>query len=137
VLAIRSIYKKTHKSVLYGKKTTALTWALENAAWKLTKYFSRYWDSTYYRTYMESSEEPSGHWGVENEIKRGLEKEAHFLSVPKGTKYYFLKTNGISRDRFDDSRPAWLVQDGNYISARWPGDVHTFAKAFVALLNES
>ncbi len=49
----------------------------------------------------------------------------------------FLKTNGISRDRFNDSRPAWVVQDGNYISARWPGDVHTFAKAFVALLNES
>jgi putative intracellular protease/amidase len=137
VLAVRSISKNTNKSVLYGKKTTALTWALENSAWKLTKYFARYWDSTYYRTYMESSKEPSGHWGVENEIKRGLEKEAHFLNVPKGSKYYFLKTNGISRDRFNDSRPAWVVQDGNYISARWPGDVHTFAKAFVALLNES
>jgi hypothetical protein len=34
----------------------------------------------------------------------------------------------------DDARPAFVVQDRNYISARWPGDVHTFAKTFAGLL---
>jgi hypothetical protein len=40
------------------------------------------------------------------------------------------------RDRIDDARPAWVVRDGNYISARWPGDVHTWARQFVDMLNE-
>jgi hypothetical protein len=40
------------------------------------------------------------------------------------------------RDRLNDDRPAWVVRDGNYISARWPGDVHSFARAFVAMLAE-
>jgi len=33
-----------------------------------------------------------------------------------------------------DERPAFLVQDGRYLSARWPGDVHTFAKTFSKML---
>jgi len=28
------------------------------------------------------------------------------------------------------------VRDGNYVSARWPGDVNTFAKTFVEVLAE-
>jgi hypothetical protein len=28
------------------------------------------------------------------------------------------------------------VRDGNYVSARWPGDAHTFAKTFAAMLSE-
>jgi hypothetical protein len=41
------------------------------------------------------------------------------------------------RDTFDDERPAFVVRDGNYISARWPGDVHTFAKHFSKILTEA
>jgi hypothetical protein len=33
------------------------------------------------------------------------------------------------RDTATDSRPAFVVDDGNYVSARWPGDTHTFATA--------
>jgi putative intracellular protease/amidase len=33
VLAARAISKRTDKSALYGKKTTVLTWKLENSAW--------------------------------------------------------------------------------------------------------
>jgi hypothetical protein len=33
------------------------------------------------------------------------------------------------RDTPTDSRPAFVVDDGNYVSARWPGDTHTFATA--------
>jgi hypothetical protein len=28
------------------------------------------------------------------------------------------------------------VHDGNYISARWPGDVHTFARTFADTLTQ-
>jgi len=131
ILAARSKSKITHKSVLYGKKTTALTWALEKSAWHLTKYFARFWDPTYYRTYIESKGESSGYWSVESEVKRALKSDADFQDVPKSADDYRLKTSGIARDSLNDGRAAWVVVDGNYISARWPGDVHTMAKQFV------
>jgi putative intracellular protease/amidase len=40
------------------------------------------------------------------------------------------------RDTFDDARPAFVVRDGNYISARWPGDAHTLARRFAEILAE-
>jgi hypothetical protein len=40
----------------------------------------------------------------------------------------------LQRDSVADVRPAFVVQDRHYVSARWPGDVHTFAKAFAGLL---
>jgi hypothetical protein len=33
----------------------------------------------------------------------------------------------MARDTATDSRPAFVVDDGTYLSARWPGDTHTFA----------
>ena len=33
-----------------------------------------------------------------------------------------------------DDRPAFVVEDGNYVSARWPGDAYAFAKRFAARL---
>ncbi len=134
VLAARAISKTTNKSVLYGKKTTALTWKLESSAWQLTKYFARFWDPDYYRTYIEFAGEPTGYRGVEQEVKRVLESENDFLDVPKNTPNYTLKTSGVVRDRINNSKPAWVVQDGNYLSARWPGDVHTLATKFVEIL---
>lgn len=134
VLAARSISKKTGKSVLYGRKTTSLTWKLEKSAWDLSKYLARFWDPNYYRTYRESKGEPAGYWSVEQEIKRTLARDSDFLDVPADAENHFLKASGMARDRLDDARPAWVVQDGNYVSARWPGDVHSFAKQFLALL---
>jgi len=29
-----------------------------------------------------------------------------------------------------------VTRDGNYVSARWPGDVHCFATTFAAVLAE-
>lgn len=136
VVLARSISKKSGNSVLHGKKTTALTWALERSAWRLTRYFARFWEPNYYRTYTESAGEPSGYWSVESEIKRALDKDSDFLDVPRGQRDYRLKTSGIARDRPDNDRPAWVVRDGNYISARWPGDIHTFAREFVGLLTD-
>jgi len=134
VLAARSLSSKTGKSVLYGRKTTALTWKLESSAWQLGKYLARFWDAGYYRTYRESAGEPAGYWGVEQEIKRALANDSDFLDVPAGVAHHFLKSSGLFRDRPHDARAAWVVRDGNYLSARWPGDVHTFAQQFAALL---
>jgi hypothetical protein len=63
-----------------------------------------------------------------------LAADTDFLDVPPGTPDYLRKTSGIVRDRLHDARPAWVVRDGNYLSARWPGDVHTLATRFAELL---
>jgi len=134
LLAARSISTSSGKSVLYGRKTTALTWKLERSAWQLAKYFARFWDPAYYRTYHESKGEAAGYWSVEAEVKRALASDSDFLDVPRSADHHFLKTSGLVHDRPGDARAAWVVRDGNYLSARWPGDVHSFAKAFVRLL---
>jgi putative intracellular protease/amidase len=133
LLAARSHSARTGRSVLYGYKTTALTWALENSAWKLAR-ITRFWDPNYYRTYLEQAGEPDGYMSVQQEVTRALATPAAFLDVPKADPDYRRKTSGLQRDSMDDARPAFVVQDRNYISARWPGDVHTFAKAFAGLL---
>ena len=134
LVAVRAISPTTHKSVLYGKKTTALTWALESSAWTLTKCFARFWDKNYYRTYMESADEPKGFWSVEQEVKRALQSDDDFLDVPKGQVDYASKTSGVLRDSVNNAKPAWVVQDGNYFSARWPGDIHTMTLRFIEQL---
>ena len=137
VLAARSLSKQTGKSVLYGRKTTALTWKLEKAAWSLMKSFGRTWDPDYYRTYIEADAEPLGYRGVEAEVKRVLASPGDFLDVPRSAPDYFRKSSGLFRDSSQDSRPAWVIRDGSYVSARWPGDVHGFAATFAAVLAES
>jgi putative intracellular protease/amidase len=134
LLAARSLSPTTGRSVLYGRKTTALTWQMEQSAWRLTRGFARYWDPLYYRTYAEQAGEPVGYWSVEHEIKRLLAHPDDFLDVPKHSPHYLQKTSGVWRDQANQSRPAWVVQDGNYLSARWPGDVYTFSQRFAQLL---
>lgn len=136
VLAARSVSKVTGKSVLYGKKTTALTWKQENAAWTLTRYFARFWDPNYYRTYMEQAGDPPAYRSVEMEVKRALARDEDFIDVPDTAPQYLLKTTNIVRDSPENSRPAWVVQDGSYLSARWPGDAHTLARRLVETLNK-
>ena len=133
VLAARSTDPRTGRSVLFGRKTTALTWALENAGWKFGR-LGRFWDPNYYRTYMEEPGEAAGYRSVEAEVTRALASPSDFLDVPADDPERRRKTGGTSRDRFDDARPAFVVRDGNYVSARWPGDTHTFARTFAELL---
>ncbi|WP_339462569.1 type 1 glutamine amidotransferase domain-containing protein [Pseudomonas sp. EA_105y_Pfl2_R69] len=122
------------RSALYGRKTTGLTWAMERSAWNLTRFYGRFWDPNYYRTYREAAGEPAGYMSVQAEVGRALASPADFLDVPKGAPDYLRKTSGLHRDSQRDSRPAWVVRDGNYLSARWPGDVHAFAQGFVEML---
>ena len=137
VLAARSQSQTKNQSVLFGKKTTALTWKFEKSAWDLTKYFARFWDPDYYRTYMETKAEPMGYWSVESEVKRALRDDSDFLDVPPKAEQHFLKTSGFFRDSVNDNRPSWVVSDGNYVSARWPGDAYTMTSEFISKLNPS
>jgi len=128
LLAARS-HDAAGKSVLHGRKTTALTWALERAASEVGR-FGRYWDPDYYRTYVEDPGQPAGFMSVEQEVGRA---GAAFVDVPADAADHAKKTSGLARDTASDDRPAWTVRDGKYLSARWPGDAHTFAKRFAEL----
>jgi putative intracellular protease/amidase len=133
LLPARSIDPATGRSVLFGRKTTGLTWSLESSAAKLGK-LVRFWDPYYYRTYRETAGQPDGYMSVEHEIARSLEKPSDFLNVAAGDPQFRRKTSGLVRDTATDQSASFVVRDGNYISARWPGDAHGFAFAFADLL---
>jgi putative intracellular protease/amidase len=136
LVAARAIDPVTGRSVLYGRKTTALTWALERRAWGLAQY-TRFWDANYYRTYIEEKGQPFGFMSVQQEVTRALADPDDFLDVPRDAPDYRRKTGGRARDTLTDARPAWVVQDGRYVSARWPGDAHTFASTFAEVLERA
>jgi putative intracellular protease/amidase len=127
LLAARSVDPATGHSVLYGRRTTALTWTLERTAWRLSR-ITRFWDPDYYRTYTEEPGQPSGYMSVQSEVTRALKNPTDFCDVERGSPHWRLKTSGMARDSATDSRPAFVVDDGAYVSARWPGDTHNFAK---------
>ena len=134
LLAARSRGNDGH-SVLFGRKTTALTWALERSGWTVGR-IVRFWDPDYYRTYADGAGKPAGTMSVQQEVTRALARPQDFLDVPADAPDYRRKTSGMARDTFDDDRPAFVVRDGNYVSARWPGDAHSFARAFAELLTK-
>ena len=105
LLLARSIDPATGKSVLHGRKTTALTKSLELTAWTLT----RLWLGDYFRTYPLT---------VEDEVKAALASPADFLAggpLPM-------------RDSDRMTTLGFTVRDRNYLSARWPGDCHRFSQ---------
>ncbi len=73
---------------------------------------------------------------VQQEVTRALARPEDFLDVPADAPDYRRKTSGVARDTWDDDRPAFVVRDGNYVSARWPGDAHAFARTFAVVLAE-
>ena len=114
LVVARSKDDKTGHSVLRGKKTTALTSWMELSAWALTGL----WLGRYYRTYEET---------VEAEVKGLLASPSDFQRGPYST----------ARDAPGKLAPGFSVLDGNYLSARWPGDAHRFASEFAALLQRT
>ena len=112
VLAARSRLPSGH-SVLYGRRTTSLTKTLELTAWALTTL----WLGTYYRTYRTT---------VQDEVTATLVKPADFDGGPVA----------ILRDTPNNIERGFVIRDGNYLSARWPGDAHRFAHVFSAMLEE-
>jgi protease I len=104
------------RSVLYGRRTTALPAWMELAAWRLTR--ARLGD--YYRTYPAT---------VQDEVTAALAGPADFVVGPHWS------PSGFLRDRPGMTGVGFTVRDGNYLSARWPGDAHRFADEFLAMLS--
>lgn len=111
VAACRAIDPTTGKSVLYGRKTTALLKRQERLAYHLTR-----WNlGKYYLTYPET---------VEDEVTSTVKSPNDFLHGPLP----------ILRDSVDDLSRGFIVKDGNYLSARWPGDIYRFATEYLKML---
>lgn len=136
LLAARSLDPATGRSVLHGRQTTSLTWALERSASALAHVF-RPWDRHYYRTYVEAPGQPAGFMSVQAEVTRALARPQDFRDVPADAPDRKRKTSGLERDTTDDAGPAFVVRDGVYVSARWPGDAHAFAATFAQVLDEA
>lgn len=103
---------KTGKSVLDGRRTTCLPKYMERTA-----YFATAWKlGRYYRTYPAY---------VEDEVRGALGSGGTFERGP-----IHLSARGTA----EDDGPAFVVEDGAYVSARWPGDAYLFAKRFLSRL---
>ncbi len=79
LLAARS-KRADGRSVLYGRKTTALPWALERKGSALA-HVGRFWDRKYYRTYTETAGQPAGYMSVQQEVTRAVASPADFIDV--------------------------------------------------------
>lgn len=113
VLAARS-RRADGRSVLHGRRSTALTRAMELSAWALTAL----WLGDYYRTYPQT---------VQAEVSAALARPEDFETGPLP----------LRRDSPDDLAAGFVLRDGHYLSARWPGDAHRFASTFEAMLREA
>ncbi len=105
VLLARTIDPSTGKSVLHGRRLTALTRMLERSGfwltwWKLGRHF---------RTYPEY---------VENEVTRAIGPDGRFERGPLLPSY----------------DAGFTVRDGNLITARWPGDAESLGRQLVGIL---
>jgi putative intracellular protease/amidase len=110
----RAIDPATSRSVLHGRRTTCLPRSLE-----MSGYLSTFWRrGRYYRTYPAY---------VQREVRRALAARRDFS---RGGPTFLI------RGTRDHDRTAFVVQDGNYVSARWPGDAYLLARRFEALLAE-
>jgi hypothetical protein len=92
--------------VLAGRSTTCLPKYMERSAYLLT-----FWKlGRYYRTYPKY---------VEEEVR------ASGVSFVRGPRVM------TKRGTREDDRAAFVVEDGNYVSARWPGDSYLLAKKLI------
>lgn len=112
VLLARARDPLTGLSLLHARRTTCLPKYMEALAYALT-----FWKlGRYYRTYPVY---------VEDEVRAALGSPTQFQRGPL--------TLGVRGTR-DDHRAAFVVEDGNYISARWPGDAYLLAQRFGQML---
>ncbi len=114
VLAARSKNPESGKSILFEKKTTALLNSQEMTAFNLT----RLWLGNYYLTYPEIT--------VQAEVTSVLSSPENFIEGP----------TPMFRDTLQNLQRGFFVQDGNYLSARWPGDAYNFSIEFSKMLTD-
>lgn len=115
VLVMARTRDASGKSLLATRRTTCLPRYMERIAWLLTAWKL----GRYYRTYPVY---------VEDEVRAALDDPARqFVRGPVSL---------VSRGTDTDDRAAFVVEDGPYVSARWPGDAYLFAKRLLARLAE-
>jgi putative intracellular protease/amidase len=106
----------TGRSVLASRRTTCLPKYMERLA-----YWATGWRlGRYYRTYPAY---------VEDEVKAALDDP--------GSQFQRGPIVLTARGTATNDTPAFTVVDGNYVSARWPGDAYLFARRFAALLHST
>lgn len=109
----RAFDPETSRSVLASYRTTCLPKYMERVA-----YFSTSWKlGKYYRTYPAY---------VEDEVRAALDRPEEQLV--RGPVHLF------SKGSEHDERAAFVVEDGKYVSGRWPGDAYLLAKRLLARL---
>jgi putative intracellular protease/amidase len=102
----------TGRSLLHGRRTTCLPKYMEALAYALS-----FWKlGRYSRTYPAY---------VEDEVRAALASPADFVRGPI--------TLGKRGSEHDD-RGAFVCEDGDYLSARWPGDAYLLGRKLVARL---
>jgi putative intracellular protease/amidase len=113
LLLARAQDPETNSSCLSSYRTTCLPKYMERTA-----YFSTFWKvGRYYRTYPAY---------VEDEVRASLERpEQQFVRGPVS-----LFAKGVEHD----DTAAFVVEDGKYVSGRWPGDAYLLAKRLLARL---
>jgi putative intracellular protease/amidase len=116
LLLARARDSATGESVLRHTRTTCLPKYMERSAFLLTAWRL----GRYYRTYPAY---------VEDEVRSALASpETQFERGP---------ITRTERGTATDDSAAFVVEDGRYVSARWPGDSYLFAKQLVAGLTVS
>ena len=112
VLAAARAKRADGHSVLHGLHTTCLPKYMERTA-----YLSTFWRrGRYYRTYDAY---------VEDEVRAALAAPTDFERGPRAL---------TKRGTRDDDTHAFVVEDGRYLSARWPGDAYLIGKQLIARL---
>jgi putative intracellular protease/amidase len=107
---------ETGRGVLARRQTTCLPKYMERSAYLATAWRL----GRYYRTYPAY---------VEDEVRASLDDPgSQFQRGPR-----VLSERGTATD---DSA-AFVVQDGDYLSARWPGDAYLFGRRFRDLLGSA
>jgi protease I len=114
VLALARAKGDDGRSILHGRKTTALNNFQEKTAIRLTRWAM----GDHYQTYPTT---------VQDEVMALLSSKDHFLAGPVFPSFGTAKKPDAG----------FIVVDGNYVSARWPGDAYKLAFAFKALLEKS
>ncbi|GAA3833533.1 type 1 glutamine amidotransferase domain-containing protein [Streptomyces coacervatus] len=104
---------ETGRSLLADRRTTCLPKYMERTAYLTTAWRL----GRYYRTYPAY---------VEDEVRSALGDPA--VQFERGPRVL------TRRGTADDDSHAFVVQDGTYLSARWPGDAYLFARRYLELL---
>src|SRR3954463_13620753 len=104
----------TGRSVIADRRTTCLPKFMERGA-----FYATAWRPG------PSSRTSPGY--VEDEVVAALDDARQFERGPRSTR----------RGHAGNHRHAFVVQDGHYLSARWPGDAYLFAERFDELLTRA